>query len=93
MSKSLILVTGATGKTGGVVVRQLLDLGYPVRATVRKHDERADRLESMGAEVVVADFHHLRSMRDAMKGAERMYFVYPPQGGTRCPACPTCPCR
>ena len=81
MSKSLILVTGATGKTGSAVVRQLLDLGYPVRATVRKRDERAATLESLGAEVVVADFHDLRSMRAAMEGAERTYFVYPPQGG------------
>lgn len=80
MSKSLILVTGATGKTGGAVVRQLLDRGYPVRATVRKRDERADELESLGAAVVVADFHDLRSMRDAMEGAGRVYFVYPPQG-------------
>ena len=80
MSKSLILVTGATGKTGGAVVRQLLDGGYPVRATVRARDLRADRLESMGAEVVVADFHDLPSMRDAMEGVERVYFVYPPQG-------------
>ena len=81
MSKSLILVTGATGKTGSAVVRQLLDRGYPARATVRKRDERADELESLGAEVVVADFHDLRSMRDAMEGAGRTYFVYPPQGG------------
>ncbi len=80
MSKSLILVTGATGKTGNAVVHQLLDRGYPVRATVRKRDERADDLEALGAEVVVADFHDLRSMRDAMEGAERVYFVYPPQG-------------
>ena len=80
MSKSLILVTGATGKTGSAVVRQLLDRGYPVRATVRKRDVRADQLESLGAEVVVADFHDLRSMRDAMEGAGRVYFVYPPQG-------------
>ena len=80
MSKSLILVTGATGKTGRAVVRQLLDIGYPVRATVRKHDERAAKLKSLGAEVVVADFHDLRSMRGAMKGVGRVYFVYPPQG-------------
>ena len=80
MSKSLILITGATGKTGSAVVRQLLDRGYPVRATVRKRDERAEELESLGAEVVVADFHDLRSMRDAMEGAGRVYFVYPPQG-------------
>ena len=62
------------------MVRQLLDLGYPVRATVRKHDERAAKLESLGAEMVVADFHDLRSMRGAMKGVGRVYFVYPPQG-------------
>ncbi len=80
MSKSLILVTGATGKTGSAVVRQLLDRGYPVRATERKRDERADQLESLGAEVVVADFHDLRSMRGAMEGVGRVYFVYPPQG-------------
>ena len=80
MSKSLILVTGATGKTGSAVVRQLLDRGYPVRATVRKRDERADDLEALGAEVVVADFHDLRSMRGAMEGVGRVYFVYPPQG-------------
>ena len=82
MSKSLILVTGATGKTGSAVVRQLLDRGYPVRATVRKRDERADDLEALGAEVVVADFHDLRSMRGAMKGVGRVYFVYPPQGAS-----------
>jgi len=80
MSKSLILVTGSTGKTGSAVVRQLLDRGYPVRATVRRRDERADELESLGAEVVVADFHDLHSMRGAMEGAGRVYFVYPPQG-------------
>jgi uncharacterized protein YbjT (DUF2867 family) len=62
------------------VVRQLLDRRYPVRATVRKRDERADELESLGAEVVVADFHDLRSMRDAMESAQGVYFVYPPQG-------------
>lgn len=80
MSESLILVTGATGKTGSAVVRQLLDRGYRVRATVRTLDERADSLEALGAQVVVADFHDLRSMRDAMEGAGRVYFVYPPEG-------------
>lgn len=80
MSKSLILVTGATGKTGGAVVRQLLDLGYPVRATVRTLDARAENLKALGAGVVVADFHDLKSMRATMEGVERVYFVYPPQG-------------
>ena len=80
MSKSLILVTGATGKTGGAVVRQLLGLGYPVRATVRTRDGRAESLEALGAQVIVTDFHDLSSMQVAMEGVERVYFVYPPQG-------------
>jgi hypothetical protein len=39
-----ILVTGATGRTGGAVVTQLLAKGYPVRATVRVQDARSDLL-------------------------------------------------
>ena len=97
MSKSLILVTGATGKTGSAVVRQLLDLGYPVRATVRGRDERADALEALGAEAVVADFHDLSSMRDALQDVTSVaelnvrpddavgaYLNVPTNAGARC---------
>ena len=80
MSHPLILVTGATGKTGAPVVQQLIKRGFPVRALVRLLDERAARLEQLGAEVVVGDFMDLASIRRAMDGVERVYFVYPPQG-------------
>ena len=80
MSNPLILVTGATGKTGTPVVQQLIQRGFPVRALVRSLDDRAARLEQLGAEVVVGDFLDLASMRQAMDGVERVYFVYPPQG-------------
>ena len=33
-----ILVTGATGKTGGAVVTQLLAKGWPVRAIARRRE-------------------------------------------------------
>lgn len=75
-----ILVTGAAGKTGSAVVEQMLDRGFPVRALVRRKDERSARLESIGAEVVVADLHDLNSVRAAVRGVRRIYFVYPPQG-------------
>ena len=39
MTNAKILVTGATGKTGGQVAQQLLAAGYPVRAFVRREDE------------------------------------------------------
>src|SRR5260221_15214 len=56
MTNPKILVTGATGRTGGAVVTQLLAKGRPVRAAVRIPDARSDRLQSLGAEVGVAAF-------------------------------------
>jgi nucleoside-diphosphate-sugar epimerase len=45
MLKPRILVTGATGKTGSVVVAELLKAGYPVRAMVHREDGRSARLK------------------------------------------------
>ena len=78
VKKPLILVTGSTGKTGAPVVEQLLERGYPVRALVHKIDGRSQRLESIGAEVVQGGLLDLASVRAAVKGVKRMYFVYPP---------------
>jgi hypothetical protein len=51
-----ILVTGAAVRVGdvGVVVEALRRRDLPVRALVRRDDERADALLATGAEVVVA---------------------------------------
>ena len=80
MSKPIILVTGATGKTGNPVVEQLLALELPVRAFVHRIDERSERLEALGAEILQGDFLDLQSVRSAMQGVKRIYFCYPPQG-------------
>ena len=45
MNKPRIIVTGATGKTGSVVVTELLKAGYPVRAMVHREDGRSARLQ------------------------------------------------
>ena len=79
-SRPKILVTGATGKTGSAVVKQMLDRGFPVRALVRRRDERSAQLESLGADVVIGDLLDLDSVRAAVQGVRRIYFVYPPQG-------------
>jgi NAD(P)H dehydrogenase (quinone) len=55
MLKPKIIVTGATGKTGSVVVAELLKAGYPVRAMVRREDARSVRVRTQGAEIAVAD--------------------------------------
>ena len=71
------LVTGATGKTGGAVVEQLIALGYPVRALVRSRDHRSRRLDKLGAETVVADLLDPDQLLDAMQGIQRAYYCPP----------------
>ena len=54
----MILVTGATGLTGGALVRRLSATGIPVRALVRSA-ARADRLSALPAvEIVEGDMAH-----------------------------------
>lgn len=77
MTKPKILVTGATGKTGGAVVSQLLASAWPVRAIVRVRDARSERLQRRGAEIVVADIFDPGQLIDAMRGAQRAYYCPP----------------
>jgi len=71
MPKPRILVTGATGKTGSVVVAELLQAGYPVRAMVHRQDGRTVRLKAQGAEIAVADMSDVDHVADALKDVQR----------------------
>ncbi len=75
MTHPKILVTGATGKTGGAVARQLLAEGWPVRALVHADDERSAALRHLGAEVVVADMFDAQQLKRALHGVQRAYYV------------------
>ncbi|MFI9408602.1 NmrA family NAD(P)-binding protein [Nocardia gamkensis] len=77
-----ILITGAGGQIGGVgrvMVDMLLEQGYPVRAFVRRDDERAQSLREAGAEVFVGDLLKLADVAAALKGVKRIYFSMTPQ--------------
>src|SRR6516165_9113645 len=72
-----ILVTGAAGRVGGVggaVVEALRRRGLPVRALVRREDERVAALRATGAEVVVADLTRAADVLRALSGCRRVYF-------------------
>jgi NAD(P)H dehydrogenase (quinone) len=72
-----ILVTGAAGRVGGVggaVVEALRRRDLPVRALVRRDDERAEALRATGVEVVVADLTRAADVLRALAGCRRMYF-------------------
>ena len=80
---SKILVTGAAGgnqgATGNRLTRLLREKGVPVRAFVRKVDERSEVLRGTGAEVFAGDLVSIQSVRAALKGIEKVYFCYPVQ--------------
>ena len=81
MSDIRFLVTGATGAIGSAAATQLLDKGRRVRAFVHREDERSESLRRRGAEVVVGDLLDFDVVREALKGVNRAYFVYPIRPG------------
>jgi uncharacterized protein YbjT (DUF2867 family) len=85
MADGMVLVTGAAGgtqgRTGRHVTEMLLARGTPVRAFVRKIDERAQRLRALGADVVEGDFLDYHSVERAVQGVSTVYFAYPVQAG------------
>jgi NAD(P)H dehydrogenase (quinone) len=81
MPKQCFLIAGATGATGGAAAALLLDKGRQVRAFVHREDERSDALRKRGAEVVVGDLLDFDSVRGALQGVSRAYFVYPIRPG------------
>src|SRR5262245_24417259 len=73
----LILVTGAAGQLGAVgrtVTGLLLERGLPVRALVRREDDRAAALRAAGAEVVVGDLLEPADVYRVVSGCRRVYF-------------------
>jgi NAD(P)H dehydrogenase (quinone) len=81
MSRQTFLVTGATGDTGRATVEQMLARGHQVRALAHRQDDRAKRLQGLGAEVVFGDFLNLDDVRAALQGVVGAYFCYPIRPG------------
>jgi NAD(P)H dehydrogenase (quinone) len=71
MNAGKILITGATGDTGGYAVERLLQKGHEIRALVHRIDDRSRRLEDKGVEVVAGDYLDLGAMRTAVQGVSR----------------------
>jgi nucleoside-diphosphate-sugar epimerase len=69
-----VLVTGATGFTGGRLVSHLVRAGDTVRALVRAPD-RARAVTESGAELVTGDLTDAASLRRAVEGVEIVYNI------------------
>jgi uncharacterized protein YbjT (DUF2867 family) len=71
-----VLVTGATGNTGGPLVELLVRKGVGVRAMVRS-ESAAARFAGSPVTPVVADFDDDAAVAAALTGVERAYLVTP----------------
>lgn len=75
MSKT-VAVFGATGTSGGAAMRHLIAAGFHVRAVTRNPDSDAARhAASVGAVLVAGDLNDRASIRNAMQGADAVYYV------------------
>src|SRR5258707_1565456 len=81
MSRRAFLVIGATGHTGGATGEHVQARGHAVRALAHRQDDRAKRLQELGAEVVFGDFLNLDDVRAALLGVAGAYFCYPIRPG------------
>ncbi|MDR6499665.1 uncharacterized protein YbjT (DUF2867 family) [Burkholderia ambifaria] len=77
MNQAEILVSGATGRTGGIAIDELLKMGRRVRAYVRTDDDRAAALRQRGVDIAVGDFTDINDIRAAMEGIRSAYFLHP----------------
>jgi len=77
---SAILVTGATGKQGGAVLRGLARRGHAVKALLRDPDKGRD-LKAQGVEVAVGDLNDRSSLCAALQGIKQVFLVTSPSYG------------
>lgn len=71
-----ILVLGATGNTGSLVVAGLKQQGATFRALVRS-EAKAQQLGLSDQQTAIGDFDNLDNLEQAMKGVDRVYLSMP----------------
>ena len=74
MSDKKILVTGATGFTGGHLARRLVQNGADVRALVR-NPQKAVHLSRQGMSLVTGDLRDPASLKKAMEDIDLVYHI------------------
>lgn len=69
-----ILVTGATGKVGGQIIKNLTSAGIPVKAAVR-NPTSAGHLRQPGIELVACDYQQPETFANAFANVEHAFLL------------------
>jgi NADH dehydrogenase len=71
----MILITGGTGFVGNVLIRQLSNLGYPIRLLIRPSKTSPNFPSGIPLEVAITSFSDSKGLRAAMKGVDIIYHL------------------
>ena len=72
----MILLTGATGKTGSATAKALNEKGITFRALIRNEEKRGD-IESLGGEVVIGSIENKEAVDQSMVDVETALILLP----------------
>ena len=72
----MILITGATGKTGSATAKSLGEKGETFRALIR-NEEKKEGLESLGGEVVIGSIENTDVVNQSMQGVKTVLVLLP----------------
>jgi len=73
----MILITGASGKTGRAVLNALAKRGEAVRIFVHRADQADTFIVSTSLEAVYGDLHDEGALEKAMRGIRKIYHICP----------------
>lgn len=73
----MFVISGVSGHTGSVVASTLLERGEKVRVIVRD-PKKGEPWQRRGAEVAVADLTDGKALTEAVRGADGVYVLVPP---------------
>jgi uncharacterized protein YbjT (DUF2867 family) len=72
----MILLTGATGKTGSATAKALNERGIKFRALIRNEEKRED-IESLGGEVIIGSIENKEAVDQSMVDVETALILLP----------------
>jgi len=83
MNQNKILITGASGKLGQLVVETLIQKGEKNFIVTTRNPEKLMSLTKQGIEVRAADFTDSRTLKEAFRGADRLLLISTDAIGSR----------
>ena len=72
----MILITGATGKTGSAAVQELSNQNIPFRVLIRNED-KLNQITDMGGEVIIGTIEDDAALNQAMEGVQKALVLLP----------------